>query len=72
MSVTSDDLDKTVMALWGPKGKGIRAVGKLVGIYTEPVAYILQPDGTEVAWAASLCRVAGPKKPTVKNAKKRA
>jgi hypothetical protein len=57
MSVTSDDLDKTVIAVYGPDGS-VRAIGKLVGYYSEPVAYILLPDGTEVCWAASLCREA--------------
>ena len=71
MTITAEDLDKTVIAVYGPDGS-IRAVGKLVAFYDEPVAFILQPDGMEVSWAASLCRVAGPKKPTVKNAKKRA
>ena len=57
MTITADDLDKTVVAQWGSDG-GIRAVGKLVGYYSEPVAYIVLPDGTEVAWAANLCREA--------------
>ena len=60
MTITAEDLDKTVVAQYGsdaPNGS-IRVVGKLVGYYSEPVAYILLPDGTEVCWAASLCREA--------------
>jgi len=57
MTITAEDLEKTVVAQYGGDGS-IRAVGKLVGYYSEPVAYILLPDGTEVCWAASLCREA--------------
>ena len=57
MTITVEDLDKTVVAKWGTDGS-IRAVGKLVGYQDEPTAYIRKPDGELVAWAASLCREA--------------
>jgi hypothetical protein len=57
MTITADDLEKTVVAQFGADGS-IRAIGKLVGYQDEPTAYIRKPDGELVAWAASLCREA--------------
>ena len=57
MTITVEDLDKTVVAQWGTDGS-IQAVGKLVGIRHELTAYIEKPDGEIVSWTASLCHVA--------------